>query len=151
MVIYLNKKDYKELVSYLLPKDNIIKKLFYSFICGGFIGILSELLIRLYMLNDSISKSSASSLMIVTFIFLASLFTALGFFDNLVEKFGAGLIIPITGFAHSLASSALDHKNEGLVYGIGTNIFKLSGNVILFGTISAYVFGLIRYLFFGDI
>ena len=60
-----------------------------------------------------------------------------------------GLIIPITGFAHSMQSAILDYKKEGLVYGFGSNMFKLSGSVILYGVVSAYVFGLIRFLIFG--
>ena len=60
-----------------------------------------------------------------------------------------GLIIPITGFAHSMQSAMLDYKKEGLVYGFGSNIFKLAGSVILYGVVSAYIFGLIRFLIFG--
>ena len=60
-----------------------------------------------------------------------------------------GLIIPITGFAHSIQSAILDYKNEGPVYGFGSNVFKLAGSVILYGVVSAYVFAIIRFLFFG--
>ena len=87
--------------------------------------------------------------MLVTLIFLASLFTALGFFDKLVNKFKCGLLIPITGFAHSMTSSALDYKEEGLIYGIGSNMFKLAGSVIIYGVVSAWLFGMIRYLIGG--
>ena len=86
---------------------------------------------------------------LLTIIFLACLFTALGFFDNWVSKAGAGLFIPISGFAHATTSSALEYKHEGLVMGIGSNIFKLSGSVILYGVFAAYVFGIIRFVFFG--
>ena len=87
--------------------------------------------------------------MMVTLIFVSSLLTAFGFFDNLVSKAEAGLIVPITGFSHSTTSSAMEYRKEGLVYGIGANIFKLSGSVILYGTVSACIFGLIRYIIFG--
>ena len=72
-----------------------------------------------------------------------------GFFDNLIDLFKAGLIIPITGFAHSTTASAMEYRKEGLTTGIGANIFKLSGSVILYGIVSAYLFGIIRYLLFG--
>lgn len=62
-----------------------------------------------------------------------------------------GAIIPITGFAHSMQSATLDYKNEGLIYGFGSNMFKLAGSVILYGVVSAYLFGLIRYLLGGII
>lgn len=84
------------------------------------------------------ARNDAATIMIVTFIFLASLFTALGFFDKLVTKFRCGLLIPITGFAHSMTSSALDYKKEGPIYGIGSNMFKLAGSVIIYGIVSAW-------------
>ena len=87
--------------------------------------------------------------MLVTFIFIACLLTGLGVFDNLVQKGKMGLIIPITGFAHSMQSAILDYKKEGPIYGFGSNMFKLAGSVILYGVVSAYVFGLIRFLVFG--
>ena len=87
--------------------------------------------------------------MIVILIFIASLLTALGVFDTLVSKAKAGLIVPITGFAHASVSSMLDYKKEGLITGIGSNAFKLTGSVILYGVVSAYIFGMIRFIFFG--
>ena len=84
-------------------------------------------------------------------IALASLFTALGFFDKLVNWARCGLIIPITGFAHSMTSAAIEFKREGYVTGLGANIFKLAGTVILYGIVSAYIFGIIRYLIFGGV
>jgi stage V sporulation protein AC len=84
--------------------------------------------------------------MIMIMILIASLSTALGFFDKLVTKFKCGLLIPITGFAHSMTSAAMDYKNEGPIYGIGSNMFKLAGSVILYGIVSAWIFGMIRYL-----
>ena len=87
--------------------------------------------------------------MLITFIFITCLLTGLGIFDKLVKRFKMGLIIPITGFAHSMQSSILDYKKEGPIYGFGSNIFKLAGSVILYGIVSAYIFGLIRYLLYG--
>ena len=89
--------------------------------------------------------------MIVTLIFISSLCTSLGFFDNLVNFARCGLIIPITGFAHSMTSAGIEYKKEGPIYGIGMNLFKLSGSVILYGVVSAWFFGIIRYLLFGGV
>ena len=85
----------------------------------------------------------------MTLIVIASILTATGVFDLLVSKFKMSLIIPITGFAHSMSSAALEYKNEGLVLGIGANIFKLAGTVILFGVVSVYLFGIVRLLIMG--
>ena len=130
-------------------KENRLKNSLLAFFCGGFIGFLGELMIEVFCMYLNMSRSDSSTLMIVIFIFLASLFTALGFFDNLVSFFRCGLIIPITGFAHSMTSSSLDYKNEGPIYGIGSNMFKLAGSVILYGVVSAWFFGMIRYLIGG--
>lgn len=144
----MDKEKYSKLTKAILPKTNI-KKIIIAFISGGMIGLLAEVLVNIYLGIDGISKIEASNLMMVTFIFFSSLFTALGFFDDLVTKYGAGLIIPITGFSHSTTSSAIEYRKEGLVYGIGANIFKLSGSVILYGVVSAYIFGIIRFIIFG--
>ena len=85
----------------------------------------------------------------ITLIFLASLFTALGFFDKWVKFARCGLIIPITGFAHSMTSAAIEYKKEGYVTGLGANMFKLAGTVILYGVVSAYIFGILRMIIMG--
>ena len=142
----VGEKKYNALVMKHTPKENKLKYALTAFFVGGAMGVLAELSIRIYVMLFSLSRNDASTYMIITFIFFASLFTALGFFDKLVAKAKAGLLIPITGFAHSMTSSALDYKNEGPIYGIGSNVFKLAGSVIFYGIISAWFFGLIRYL-----
>ncbi len=117
-----------------------------AFLVGGLVGLLGEAIIEILCMSFHISRSEASTFMIVIFIFVASLSTALGFFDILVTKFKCGLLIPITGFAHSMTSAALDYKNEGPIYGIGSNMFKLAGSVILYGVVAAWFFGMIRYI-----
>ena len=142
----MEKEKYKELTKKFTPKENKLRNMVVAFFVGGLIGLIGQLLITFYSSFDKISVDDASSLMMVTLIFLSCLFTAIGFFDNLVSKAGAGLFVPITGFAHATSSSALEYKKEGLVFGIGSNIFKLSGSVILYGVVSAYIFGIIRYI-----
>lgn len=144
----MNNKDYKELTKKIVPKEDKLKNAIISFLIGGFIGMLGQLIVSILEMLD-VKHSDATSIMIVFLIFIASLLTALGIFDNFVAKAKAGLIVPITGFAHAMTSSMIDYKNEGLVTGIGMNAFKLTGSVIVYGVVSAYVFGIIRYLFFG--
>lgn len=117
-----------------------------AFVVGGIIGMLAELIIEILCECFHISRSEAQTFMIIIFIFVASLCTALGFFDKWVTKFKCGLLIPITGFAHSMTSAAMDYRKEGLIYGFGSNMFKLAGSVILYGVVSAWFFGMIRYL-----
>ena len=142
----MTNKKYASLVEKHTPKENKVNYALIAFLVGGLMGLLGECLIRIYIILFNISRSDASTYMIITFIFFASLVSALGFFDKVVSKAKAGLLIPITGFAHSMTSAALDYKNEGPIYGVGSNVFKLAGSVIFYGVVSAWLFGLIRYL-----
>lgn len=141
----MKEKKYQRIVERHKPKEEIAKFALIAFIVGGLVGVLGEGLICFYVKILSISRSDASTYMIVTLIFIASFLTALGVFDNLVKKAKCGLLIPITGFAHSMTSAAIDYKKEGPIYGIGSNIFKLAGSVILYGIVSSWLFGMIRY------
>ncbi len=145
----MNKERYKELTSKIVPQEDKVKNGIIAFLVGGAVGLLGQVLVTVIENNFGFYHKDATSIMMVILIFTASLCTALGFFDNLVAKAKAGLIVPITGFAHAMTSSMLDYKKEGMVTGIGANAFKLTGSVILYGVVSAYVFGIIRYLFFG--
>ena len=145
----MTNKEYSKLVSKHTPKIDYIKSMLIAFFVGGFIGMLGQGLVDLYHYIFKLSITDAKSLMIVTLIFISSLLTAFGIFDKVVEKVRCGLIVPITGFAHAMTSAALEYKHEGLILGIGSNIFKITGSVILYGIVSAYVFGLIRLFVIG--
>lgn len=143
------KDKYTEIVNKHTPKEDVLKNAIITFIAGGVFGTLSELLLRCYMLWLNIPRKEAGVVVIITLIILASILTAIGIFDTFVSKLKCALIIPITGFAHSMTSAALEYRKEGLVLGIGANIFKLAGTVILYGIVSVYVFGILRLLLIG--
>lgn len=145
----MEKRKYKEIVSRHTPKENILYNSLIAFITGGLMGILGQGLVNLYSYIFNISTKDASVFMIVTLIFVGCLLTCLGWFDKIVNFAKCGLIVPITGFAHSMMSAALEYRKEGLVTGIGANMLKLAGSVIIFGVVSAYIFGLIRLLIMG--
>lgn len=145
----MDKEKYKKLISGIIPKEDRLKNGIIAFLIGGLVGFLSELMFYILVNNYNISENFASSLMIVSWIFLASLLTALGVFDDVVSFAKAGLIVPITGFAHAMTSSIIEYRREGFITGMGTNAFKLTGSVILYGVVAAAFFGTIRYLFFG--
>lgn len=140
---------YQNIVDKHTPKEDIFKNAILTFVVGGLLGSFSELLLRAYSMLLNLPRKESGVLVILTLITIASILTALGIFDVLVSKLKAALIIPITGFAHSMTSAALEYKHEGLVLGIGANIFKLAGTVILYGVVSVYFFGLIRLLIMG--
>lgn len=145
----MNKNKYKEIVDKNTPKEDRFKNGLVSFFVGGLIGALGELLLRCYMMWLNLPRKESGVLVTLTFVTIASILTALGIFDVLVAKLKAALFIPITGFAHSMTSAALEYKHEGLVLGIGANVFKLAGTVILYGVVSVYIFGLLRLLVMG--
>jgi stage V sporulation protein AC len=145
----MEKLKYRIIVDNNTPKEPVMYNAIIAFLTGGLMGTLGQALIDIYSYYFNIPTSQASIFMIVTLIFLGCLITCLGFFDKWVHICKCGLIIPITGFAHATMSAALEYKREGIVTGIGANMFKLSGTVIVCGVVSAYVFGLLRYLIFG--
>ena len=142
----MNSEDYKKLVMRLSPKENKIKNAFIAFLIGGLVGFLGELIINVLMCSFGLSKVDSYAYLAIILILLGSLFTALGFFDNWVSFAKAGLFIPTTGFAHSIASCALDYKKDGLVTGLGSNFFKLAGSVLLYGIISSFFLLLVRMM-----
>lgn len=145
----MDKNKYKNLVDKHTPKENILYNALIAFVVGGIMGAIGQGLVDIYSYFLGISTSDASALMIVTLVVMGCLLTCFGFFDKMVNFAKCGLIIPITGFAHAMMSAALEYKKEGLVTGVGANMFKLAGSVIIFGVVSAYFFGVIRLLILG--
>ena len=145
----MTKEEYKKLVSKYTPKYNRLKSILIAFLVGGTIGMIGQGLIDFYSKVCNLTIKDAKTYMIVTLIFISSLLTALGFFDNIVSKVKCGIIVPITGFAHAMTSAALEYRKEGLILGLGSNIFKITGSVILYGVVGAYVFGIIRLVVMG--
>ena len=145
----MNRERYKELTNKIIPKEDKVKNGLTAFFIGGLIGFLGQLIVFVLEKAFNVPYKDATSIMIVILIFLASLFTALGFFDNWMTKAKAGLLLPTTGFAHSVSSSALDYKKEGLITGLGSNFFKLAGSVILYGILSAFILVIVRVIIGG--
>ena len=145
----MEKNKYKALYQKHIPKENRLLNGFIAFTVGGLMGMIGQLLIDLYSYYLEISSKDAATFMIITLVFLGCLLTSLGFFDKLVTWCKCGLIVPITGFAHSMMSAALEYRREGMVTGLGASMFKLAGSVIIFGVVSAYIFGLLRIIIMG--
>ena len=145
----MNKEDYKLLVKKHTPKEPKLRNFGVAFLVGGLIGLLAEV-VSMILRNCFAFSSVEAGLIVALFVIgVASLFTALGFFDSWVSKCKCGLIMPTTGFAHSVASSALEYKKDGLITGLGSNFFKLAGSVILYGIISAFLLVIVRLVIGG--
>lgn len=137
----MNNIKYKKLVDETIPKENRLLNMLIAFLTGGAIGLIGTVL---YVnLNKVYSSELAISFMLLILIIVTALLTCMGISDSMFHKLKCGLIIPITGFAHSISASILDYKKEGLI-NIGSNTFKLAGSVILYGIVSAVIFTLIK-------
>ena len=146
MVIFLNIQEYKKIVDSKKVKEPELKNYLKSFFSGGLIGLFGEIFV--YILNNCfcISIENSYIYLCIFLIFIASLLTSIGIFDDLVLKARCGLIIPTTGFAHSVSSSVIDYKHEGLITGIGANFFKLAGSVIVYSVIAAFLLTIIKVI-----
>ncbi len=144
----MNKDDYKKLVKQLTPKEDKFKNAVYAFLVGGFCGFLGETFVTILINCYSFKREEACIWLAIFVIFIGSLFTALNFFDKWVEKAKMGLILPTTGFAHSITSSAMDYKRDGVIT-LGSNFFKLAGSVLLYGMTSAFFLALLKVILGG--
>ena len=142
----IDKKQYKKYATAHAPKSPIFKNCLCAFFIGGGICAFGQALTDLYSKWLGFVRSDAATLSSITLIFIAVLLTALGVFDNIARKAGAGTLVPITGFANSVASPAIDSRAEGLILGVGAKIFTVAGPVLLYGTLSGAIYGVLYYL-----
>ncbi len=145
----MNKEEYQKIVKKHEPPEDKLHNTIYAFLIGGCVGFIAEGLTQVIMNLANLPRIEASTWTCLIIIFFSSLFTGLGFFDNWITKAKAGLLLPTTGFAHSVTSSALDYKKEGLITGLGSNFFKLAGSVILYGIISAFILVIAKVIISG--
>ena len=145
----MKREEYQKLVNEYTPKVNKWKNAVIAFFVGGLIGLLGQIIVTIFQNSFGMEVMASYSWLCVLIIFLASLATALGFFDNWVSKCRAGLFLPTTGFAHSVTSAALDYRKDGFITGIGSSVFKLAGSVILYGILSGFFLGVLGVIIYG--
>ncbi len=145
-VMKQNKEEYKKYVDKKSPKPTYLKNCILAFLVGGLICCIGQGIHDFYTGVIQLDKLSADTSTSMTLIFLGSLLTGLGVYDLIGKRAGAGSIIPITGFANSIVSPAMEFKKEGFVIGVGSNLFKIAGPVLVYGISSSILCGLIYYL-----
>lgn len=141
----MDAEQYQLLVEEMKPKNKVFTNTIKAFIIGGLICLSAEIFEKL-MINYGIDSKTAKSIVTLTYIFLGVILTGFGIYEKLGKFAGAGSIVPISGFANSVAAPAIEHKKEGLIAGIGTQIFTVCGPVILYGTFASIACGIIYYL-----
>lgn len=142
----MKKQEYLKVVEECTAKDKKLINYVNSFTVGGLIGFLGEGIKMICTNYYHLPVSEAVSYVLIILIFISCLCTGLGFFDDIVSKFRCGIVIPITGFAHSIMSSALDYKSDGLITGVGANFFRLAGSVLLYGIVSGFICAVIKVI-----
>lgn len=128
-------------------KRPIIKNCLKAFIVGGTICLFGQVISMFYIYNFDFTEKTVGNPTVATLIFITMLLTGFGFYDRIGQFGGAGTAVPVTGFGNAVIASAIEHRTEGLVLGVGTNMLKLAGPVIVFGVFSAFIIALIKTIF----
>lgn len=141
----IRNEKYNQYVKEVTPKFSVTKNTIKAFLVGGLICTLGQVFINYYK-SLGAGEEAAKSYNTLTLVFLSVLLTGLGVYQKLAKFGGAGTLVPITGFANSVAASAVEYKKEGQVFGIGCKIFTIAGPVILYGIFTSWVLGVIYYI-----
>lgn len=140
----IEKQTYRRYVDARAPKSAVAQNCLHAFLVGGFICMFAQALKTVYT-DLGMEEQNAATLCSVTLVFIAALLTGLGVFDKIAKFAGAGTLVPITGFANSVVSPAMDSHAEGAILGIGAKIFTVAGPVLLYGTVAGAIYGVIYY------
>ena len=138
-------KAYEKYAGQFTPKPRYIVNMFKAFIVGGTVCVLAGVL-QDYIIRTGTSEVQAGSIVTAVLIMTAQLLTGIGVFDKIAKFAGAGVIVPITGFANSMVAPAIEYKKEGHVFGIGCKIFTIAGPVILYGVFTSWVLGVVYWV-----
>ena len=142
----MDKKTYKKFADAHAPHSPTLRNCVCAFLMGGAICTLGQALTDVFLSVFEMERDEASTLTSVSLIFLAALLSGLGVFDRIAKIAGAGTIVPITGFANSVVSPAIDSRAEGLILGVGAKIFTVAGPVLLYGILAGAVYGVIYWI-----
>ena len=141
----MSNEEYKKYAESRMPRSHMRRDALRAFWVGGLICTLGQLFIELYT-RFGLDKDSAGAACSVTLIFIGAVLTGLGIYDKIAKFAGAGTLVPITGFANSVVSPALDFKSEGFITGMAAKMFVIAGPVIVYGTLASVVYGLICWV-----
>ena len=128
------------------PKSPKLTNCLKAFLIGGFICLIGQVLMYLFQ-KSGFNEQETKTLTSVVLIVLTAILTGIGVFDKIAKHAGAGTIVPITGFANSIVSPAMEFRSEGKILGTGAKLFSIAGPVIVYGTSAAFLYGIICYIF----
>ncbi|MEK5441617.1 stage V sporulation protein AC [Fredinandcohnia sp. FSL W7-1320] len=137
-------QEYKALQQQRETKRPLFKNCIKAFLTGGIICLIGQAIQTFYIYFFDFTEQTAGNPTVATLIFISMLFTGFGVYDRIAQFGGAGSAVPVTGFGNAVISAAIEHRTEGFVLGVGGNMFKLAGSVILFGVFSAFIIATIK-------
>ncbi len=138
-------QEYIDYVKKIAPKTNEVRSIFNAFIVGGFICIIGQFIRFALMYFAGLYGDALSGATSMILIFLGCLLTGLGVYDKIGHYAGGGSIVPITGFANSVCSPAMEFKSEGLVYGMAAKMFVVAGPIIVYGIVASVITGIVYW------
>lgn len=141
----MTQKQYSKMVQEMSPRSPIGKDCIWAFCIGGLICTLGQLLATAYS-GLGLPKEEAGTCASMTLVALSALLTGLSLYDDIAKRAGAGTLVPITGFANSIAAPAVEFKTEGFILGVGAKMFTIAGPVIVYGLSASVVYGLIYWI-----
>ena len=144
----MSKKEYNRYVARLAQKSPLGKDLLRSFLVGGLICVIGQLILNGFTALD-LSEQDAAAATSVSLVFLSAVLTGLSVYDDIAKFAGAGTLVPITGFANAVVSPAIEFKAEGFVTGMAAKMFIIAGPVIVYGPVASGLYGLILVIFGG--
>ena len=139
-------KSYQEYVNQKSPNSPILKNCFNSFWVGGLICTIGQFIMEICKYNG-LDKTTSGTVVSISLIFLSAFLTSLNIFNKIGKFAGAGSLVPITGFANSIVSPAMEYKSEGYVMGVGAKMFTVAGPVLVYGISTSVIIGLLYLLF----
>ncbi|MBP1999108.1 stage V sporulation protein AC [Paenibacillus shirakamiensis] len=143
----LSPKEYQAIAKQHEPRKNILTNCLKAFLVGGAICLIGQCIQQFFMSYFDMTTKEAGNPTVAVLIFISVVVTSLGLYDKLAQWAGAGSAVPVTGFANSMCSAAIEHKAEGMVLGLAANMFKLAGAVIVFGVVAAFLVGIVHIIF----
>ena len=141
----MTEREYGKLVQSMAPKSPLCKDCLNAFLIGGLICAIGQVLMNCYTMWG-LDKTNAGTAASMTLVALSALLTGLSLYDNIAKFAGAGTLVPITGFANSIAAPAVEFKTEGFILGVGAKMFTIAGPVIVYGVSASVVYGLIYWI-----
>ncbi len=141
----VSKKEYGQMVKEASPPSPVGKDCVLAFVTGGFICVVGQALCNAY-LNLGLELKDARAAVSISLILLSAAMTAMGLYDKAAKHAGAGMLVPITGFANSMVSPAMEFKSEGFITGLGAKLFTVAGPVLVFGITASVVFGIVLWV-----